>query len=58
MPQKVPKQGKAKRDKCNKPTKLQFQSILRQKILMLSNATNQQVIVFPLWALRRKNFIS
>ena len=26
---------------CNKPTKLQFQSILTQKILMLSNATNQ-----------------
>ena len=26
---------------CNKPTKLQFQSILTQKILMLPNATNQ-----------------
>ena len=26
---------------CNKPTKLQFQSILPQKILMLLNATNQ-----------------
>ena len=26
---------------CNKPTELQFQSILIQKILMLSNATNQ-----------------
>ena len=26
---------------CNKPTKLQFQSILIRKILMLSNATNQ-----------------
>ena len=26
---------------CNKPTKLQFQSILTRKILMLSNATNQ-----------------
>ena len=27
---------------CNKPTKLQFQSILTQKILMVSNATNQR----------------
>ena len=26
---------------CNKPTKLQFQTILMRKILMLSNATNQ-----------------
>ena len=26
---------------CNKPTKLQFQTILSRKILMLSNATNQ-----------------
>ena len=26
---------------CNKPTKLQFQSILTRKILMFSNATNQ-----------------
>ena len=26
---------------CNKPTKLQFQSILKRKILMLSSATNQ-----------------
>ena len=26
---------------CNKPTKLQFQTILTWKILMLSNATNQ-----------------
>ena len=26
---------------CNKPTKLQFLSILTRKILMLSNATNQ-----------------
>ena len=26
---------------CNKPTNLQFQTILSQKILMLSNATNQ-----------------
>ena len=26
---------------CNKPTKLQFQSILTRKNLMLSNATNQ-----------------
>ena len=26
---------------CNKPTKLQFQTILTRKILMLSNATNQ-----------------
>ena len=26
---------------CNKPTKLQFQSILTQTILMLPNATNQ-----------------
>ena len=34
---KVPKQAKAKRDRwCNKPTKLQFQSILTRKILMLS----------------------
>ena len=26
---------------CNKPKKLQFQSILERKILMLSNATNE-----------------
>ena len=26
---------------CNKPTELQFQSILTRQILMLSNATNQ-----------------
>ena len=26
---------------CNKPTKLQFQTILTRKILLLSNATNQ-----------------
>ena len=26
---------------CNKPIKLQFQSVLIRKILMLSNATNQ-----------------
>ena len=26
---------------CNKPTKLQFHSILTRKIFMLSNATNQ-----------------
>ena len=32
---------KPKRDWCNKPTKLQFQTILSRKILMLSNATNQ-----------------
>ena len=37
---KVPKQAEAKRD-GNKPTKLQFQTILTRKILMLSNATNQ-----------------
>ena len=35
--QNVPEQAKAKRDGViNKPTKLQFQSILTQKILMLS----------------------
>ena len=39
--QKVPKQAAAKRERCNKPTKLQFQSILTRKILMLSNTTNQ-----------------
>ena len=38
---KLPKQAEAKRGWCNKPTKLQFQSILTRKILMLSNATNQ-----------------
>ena len=27
---------------CNKPTKLQFQTILTRTILLLSNATNQQ----------------
>ena len=36
---KVPKQ--AQKGWCNKPTKLQFLSILIRKILMLSNATNQ-----------------
>ena len=38
---KVPKQAEAKRDGVNKPTKLQFQTILTRTILMLSNATNQ-----------------
>ena len=39
---KLPKQAKLSlRGWCNKPTKLQFRSILTQKILMLSNATNQ-----------------
>ena len=33
---KVPKQAEAKRDGVKKPTKLQFQSILIRKILMLS----------------------
>ena len=31
----------SKKGWCNKPTKLQVLSILTQKILMLSNATNQ-----------------
>ena len=33
---KVPKQAEAKKGWCNKPTKVQFQSILTRKILMLS----------------------
>ena len=37
----VPKQADAKKGWCNKPTQLQFQSILTLKILMLSDATNQ-----------------
>ena len=40
--QKVPKKAKAKWDSVNKPTKITiFKQILTQKILMLSNATNQ-----------------
>ena len=39
--QNVPNKAKAKRDVVKKPTKLQFQSILTRKILMLSNTTNQ-----------------
>ena len=31
----------SQKGRCNKPQKLQFQSILTRKILMLSNATNQ-----------------
>ena len=39
--QKLPKQAEAKRDGEINPKKLQFQTILTRKILMLSNATNQ-----------------
>ena len=35
------KTSESKKGWWKKPTKLQFQSILTQKILMLSNATNQ-----------------
>ena len=33
---------------CNNPTKLQFQTILTWKILMLSNATNQPKLIVEL----------
>ena len=39
--QKITERNLSQRGWCNKPTKLQFLSILTQKILMLSNATNQ-----------------
>ena len=39
--QKLPKQAEAKWDGVINPKKLQFQTILTRKILMLSNATNQ-----------------
>ena len=39
--QKVPKKGKAKRDGVLDPQNYNFNQILKQKILMLSNATNQ-----------------
>ena len=39
---KVPNSSLSKKGWCNKPTKLQLQSILTRKILTLSNATNQQ----------------
>ena len=39
--QKVPKEDKAKRDGVINPQNYHFNQILTQKILMLSNATNQ-----------------
>ena len=39
--QKVPKEAKAKRDGVINPQNYNFNQILSQKILMLSNATNQ-----------------
>ena len=39
---------------CNKPTKLQFLSILTRKILMLSNATNQSKSTVELGYMRPK----
>ena len=41
MPKSGVKLSLSQMGSCNKPTKLQFQSILTRKILMLSNATNQ-----------------
>ena len=37
----MPNSSKSQKGWCNKPTKLQYQSILTRKVLMLSNATNQ-----------------
>ena len=41
MPEKVPKEAKAKRDGVINPQNYNFNQILTQKLFMLSNATNQ-----------------
>ena len=48
---RCPKRAKTSRSQkgwCNKPTKLQFQTILPRKILMLSNVTNQPELTVEL----------
>ena len=44
----VPKQAEAKRDGVINPPKIQFQTILTRKILVLSNATNQEKLTVEL----------
>ena len=46
---KVPKQAKARRDAVKNPTKLQFQSILTLKTLMLSKHTESNEVDRRTW---------
>ena len=48
---KVPKQAEAKSQKgwCNKPTRLQFQSILKRKIWMLSKCYESTEVDLGIW---------